>query len=116
MQSALIFGWSWPSVEEWRDFVIVVYGVVGVFAFLVFIALMLLVFFILRSIRGTIRDLIDDPVRPALEEVRKTAENVRGTSEFVADQAIHPVIRVVAVVRGVRRGISSLTGIRARRR
>ena len=115
MQNALIFGWSWPSVAEWRDFVIVVYGVVGIIAFVIFIAVLLLAFLILRSIRGSIRDLIEDPVRPTLEEVRKTAQNVRGTTEFVADNAVHPVIRVVAAARGIRRGISSITGIRSRR-
>lgn len=115
IENVLIFGWSWPSVEEWRDFVIVVYGVVGILAFIIFIAVLFLIFLILRSIRGSIRDLIDDPVRPALEEVRKTAENVRGTTEFVADNAVHPVIRVVSAVRGIRRGISSITGFRSRR-
>ena len=112
IHSALI---SWPSVQEWRDFVIVVYGVMGIIAFFAFTAVMLMIFWILLGVRGSIRSLLEDPVRPTLEEVRKTAQNVRGTSEFVADNAIHPVIRVVAAARGIRRGISSITGIRSRR-
>ena len=106
---------SWPSIEAWRDFVIVLYGIVGILAFLIFILVMFFIFLILRSIRGSLRDLIEDPVRPTLEEVRKTAQNVRGTTEFVADNAVSPVIRVVAAARGIRRGISSITGIRSRR-
>ena len=117
LQYALFLGWpwSWPSLEGWRDFVIVVYGFLGIVVFLLLIIVLLLVLRIFWGVRGMIRDLIEDPVRPTLEEVRKTAENVRGTSEFVADQAVHPVFRVVAVVRGIRRGVSSITGIRDRR-
>jgi hypothetical protein len=106
---------SWPSLETWRDWVIVIYGVVGIVAFLILIAILLFTFLIVRGARGAIRDLIEDPIRPTLEEVRRTAQNVRGTSEFVADTAVHPVIRVVSVVRGVRRGVSRLTRRRSRR-
>ena len=116
IQSALIFGWSWPSIEEWRDFVIVAYGVMGFIAFLAFTVLILFLVWLLRGVRGGIRDLMEDPVKPTLEEVRKTAQNVRGTTEFVTDTAVHPVIRAVSAIRGIRRGISSLTGIRSRRR
>ena len=112
MQEALI---SWPSLEQWRDVVIVAYGLMGFFAFLAFTLVMLLIARLLFGVRGGIRDRLEDPVRPTLEEVKKTAQNVRGTSEFVADQAIHPVIRTLAAVRGIRRGISSITGIRSRR-
>jgi hypothetical protein len=112
MQDALI---SWPNLEQWRDVVIVAYSLMGFFAFLVFTLVMLLIARLLWGVRGAIRDLLEDPVRPTLEEVKKTVQNVRGTSEFVSDQAVHPVIRTVAVVRSIRRGISSITGIRARR-
>ena len=116
LQTTLVFGWSWPSAAEWRDFVIVLYGVMGVFAFLAFTFVMLLIARLLWGVRSGIRDLLEDPVRPTLEEVKKTMENVRGTTEFVADATVHPVIRVVSTVRGIRRGIASLTGIRSRDR
>lgn len=115
IHSALFFDWA-SSTEGWRDFVIILYGFLGAIASLLFILVMLLLVRILWGIRGSVRDLIEDPVKPTFEEVRKTAEGIRGTSEFIADQTVPPIIRVVSVVRGVRRGISSLTGIRARRR
>ena len=116
MTNALILGLSWPSLETVRDLVIVVYGLMGIVVFFLLIVVLFLVFMMLRGIRGSIRDLIEDPIRPTLQEVQKTAQNVRGTSEFVADTAVHPVIRTVAAVRGIRRGISSIAGIRSRRR
>ena len=116
VQNVLIFGWSWPSVEEWRDFVIVFYGLMGVIALLVFTALILLLIYIIWGVRNMLRELLEDPVKPTIEEVRKTAESVRGTSDFMMDNAVSPVIRVVSAVRGIRRGIASLSGFRDRRR
>ncbi|MDA0351676.1 MAG: hypothetical protein O3A10_05645 [Chloroflexi bacterium] len=116
MQNALILGLSWPSLETFRDWVIVVYGLMGIIAFFLVIVILLLMIWMLRGVRGSVRSLIEDPIRPTLDEVRKTAQNIRGTSEFVADSAIHPVIRTVSAVRGIRRGIASIAGIRPRRR
>jgi hypothetical protein len=116
MQNALFLGLHWPSLETLRDWVIVVYGLMGIIAFFLVILVLLFILWVLRGVRGSIRSLMEDPIRPTLEEVRKTAQNVRGTSEFMADSAVHPVIRVVSTLRGVRRGIASLTGIRSRRR
>ncbi len=105
-----------PSTESARDWVIIIYGLMGILFFLLLIVMLAAVVFILLSIRGTLRALIDESVRPTLSEVQRTAENVRGTTEFIADTAVSPVIRVVAITRGVKRGISSLTGIRPRRK
>jgi hypothetical protein len=73
------------------------------------------IWFAVRALSRQVRGLLDDPIRPTLEEVHKTAQNVRGSSEFLADSAVHPVIRAIAVGRGVRRGVGAVTGIRNRR-
>lgn len=102
------------SLEEVRDIVIIVYGAMGVLLMLVFVIVSVLLWLAVRGLTRAIRALLDDPVRPTLEEVQRTAQNVRGTTEFIADTAVHPLIRVVAAVRGVRRGISTVAGLRRR--
>lgn len=104
-----------PSTEAARDWVIIVYGLMGIFFFLLLILVLGAIVFLLLRIRSSITDLIDE-IRPTLSEVQRTAENVRGTSEFIADTTVNPVIRMVAITRGLRRGISSITGIRSRRK
>ena len=101
-----------PGLAETRDRVIVVYGTIGIFLLAALIFVLVFIAFAIRSLTGTLTRLHDDPVRPALEEVRDTARNVRGATEFVADTAVHPVIRVVSLVRGVRRGVAVVTGLR----
>ena len=102
------------TLEEVRDIVIIAYGVMGV---LLLFALMIAVvgfMLIARQLVRMLRELLEDPVRPILNEARDTARNVRGTSEFIADSTVHPLIRTISTVRGVRRGISTL--VRAGRR
>lgn len=105
-----------PSTESARDWVIIIYGLMGILFFLLLIVMLAAIVFILLSVRGSLRTLIDESVRPTLNEVQRTAENVRGTSEFIADSAVSPVIRIVAITRGVKSGLSSLAGIRSRRK
>ncbi len=100
------------TLAEVRDVVVIIYGVMGVILMLALAIAAFGMWFAVRALTRQLRSLLDDPVRPTLEEVRRTAENVRGTSEFVSDTAVHPIIRAVAVGRGVRRGIGVVTGIR----
>lgn len=102
------------SLEEVRDIVIVVYGAMGVLLMLAFIVVSVLLWIAIRGLTRAVRDLLDDPVRPTLEEAHRIAQNVRGTTEFVADTAVHPLIRVVSIARGVRRGVSTVAGLRRR--
>jgi hypothetical protein len=104
------------SLEQIRDIVIIVYGVMGVLLMLAMAIAAFGVWFAVRALTRSVRNLLEDPIRPTLEEVHKTAQHVRGTAEFVNDTAVHPIIRTVSTVRGIRRGVASVTGIRNRRR
>ncbi|MDA0301700.1 MAG: hypothetical protein O2822_04165 [Chloroflexi bacterium] len=100
------------TLADVRDVVVIIYGVMGVVLMLALAIAAFGVWFAIRALTRQLRALLDDPVRPTLEEIRKTAENVRGTSEFMSDAAVHPIIRVIAAGRGVRRGAGVVTGIR----
>ena len=104
------------SLEELRDIVIVVYGVLGILVLLVLLVVLVALWFAVRGLSRTVQELLRDPVRPALEEAQQTMRNVRGGSEFLMDSAVGPVIRVVSVARGVRKGVGIASGIARRRR
>ena len=103
-----------PSLEEGRDIVIVVAGIAGVVLLLATLVTLLVVALSIHHLSRAVGGLIDDPVRPALTEVRDTARQVRGATEFVSDATVHPLIRVIATVRGIRRGLGVVTGLRRR--
>lgn len=103
------------SLETLRDLVIVIYGVLGIILFTVLIAVAVAIYFIVKKLSTLAQEVVADPLRPALNDLREAAKNVRGTSEFIADRAVHPVIRTVAAVRGVKRGLGVVTGLRNRK-
>lgn len=102
------------DLADLRDIVVIVYGVLGILLFLVLIGLSVAVFLIIRQVRRLLGEVVQESVKPTLEEVNKTAQNVRGASDFMVDRAVHPFIRVLAVGRGIKRGAGTLTGIRSR--
>ena len=102
------------SLENLRDIVVIVYGVMGIILMLALCIAAFGLWFAVRALSSAVQQLIQDPIRPTLEEVQKTAQNIRGTSEFVADSAVHPLIRVISISRGVRRGVATVAGLRNR--
>jgi len=102
------------SLADFRDVVIIVYGVLGVLFFALLIIVTVAAYFLLRSLSRTLKSVVEDPVRPTLEEIRQTAANTRTASEFYADHAVHPLIKTIAAVRGVRRGVQRISRLAKR--
>lgn len=102
------------SLENLRDIVVIVYGIMGIVLMLGLCIAAFGLWFAIRALSASVQELIKDPIRPTLVEVQKTAQNVRGSTEFVADTAVHPIIRVVSITRGFRRGITTVAGLRGR--
>lgn len=103
-----------PSLETWRDFVIVVYGAMGILLFAFLIFLTVFVIFAVRKVTRLIDEVSKESVRPALLEMKESVHNVRGASEFWADNAVSPLIKVMAAGRGVKRGVSSFSRVAKR--
>ena len=104
------------TLQELRDIVIVVFATMSTMLLAALIVAALGLWFAVRTLSRTLTALLEDPVRPALNEMRDAARNVRGTSEFLADSTVHPLIRALSVLRGVRRGLGLVSGLTRRRR
>lgn len=104
------------NLQELRDLVVIVYGLAGIVLLLVLVGVAAGVLAAMLALQRTVRRAIDEQVRPIMDEVQATARNVRGTSEFIADSTVHPLIRVLSVGRGVRRGIARVAGLARRGR
>ena len=98
------------SLEELRDLVIVIWGILGIVVLAVVLVLTLVVGVAAKGLIGTVQALIRDDVQPTLRSARQTVDSIRGTTSFVADTAVAPVIRVYGMVSGVRRFLSVLSG------
>jgi len=103
------------ALSDIRDGFIIAYGVIGIIFFLVAILATIFLYFTLRGLVRSLRDLLDDSVKPTLGSIRETADSIRGTTEFVAETAVTPVVRTYGAFSGLRRGLGVLTGFSKRR-
>ena len=104
--SYLLFG-----LADWRDIMILV---VGSMTFIVLLAILVVVVAIGLAARVLIRrvtKLLNDDVSPLLDSARETVYTVRGTTTFVSETAVRPIIRVYGVLAGAKRAASVITGI-----
>ena len=103
------------SLEQLRDIVVIIYGVVGILLVAVLIMVAIALLISVRALTRVVRDLVADPLKPTLSEVQAAVHDLRGTTEFITDTAVHPLIRVVAMGRGQKKGISIASSLGRKR-
>jgi len=103
------------SLEEFRDLIIVIWGILGIVVLAALLVVTLVLGVAAKGLIGTVQALIRDDVQPTLRSARQTVDSIRGTTSFVADTAVAPVIRVYGAVSGARRFLSVLSGFKKRR-
>jgi hypothetical protein len=104
------------SLADLRDVIVIVYGAIGILFFVVAIAVSVVLFFSVKGIIGNVRELIRDSVKPTLDSVRDTAKTIQGTTEFVGESAVKPIMRTYGILAGLRRGATVLAGLSGRKR
>jgi hypothetical protein len=103
------------SVADLRDWVIVIYGIIGIIFFFVAVIVTIVMFFTVKSLLRAVRNALDESVVPALSSVREAADTVRGTTEFVGRTAVAPVAKAYGTFAGIKKGLSVLSGLRGQR-
>ena len=104
------------DLQTARDWVIVVYGVVGIITFLVVTIVTAGIGVAGIKLVRTVRSLITDQVSPTISNVRDTSETIRARTSFLIDTAVRPVIKAHATISGIRRGLAVFSGLSRRMR
>ncbi|MCC7365595.1 MAG: hypothetical protein IT303_14615 [Dehalococcoidia bacterium] len=100
--------WAAPdSWHEWRDIVIVFMGLFWVLAGILACAVMVALLFLVLMVRRVLRE----NVAPAVDSLKESLDNVKGTTEFAGETVASPIIRAYSVVKGVRTGLGAIGGI-----
>lgn len=90
-----------------RDIVIVFFGVGVVLVVILLAALIAVTVYIGLKLNDLIK-LIDREIKPMLKNLQDTLTNVRGTTSFISDNAVQPVIETVSMVSATRSIFMSL--------
>ncbi len=70
---------------------------------------------LLWQVRGLTK-LLQDEVKPILDDARETAGTVKGTTKLVSETIVTPAVQVSSFVTGVRRTIELILGLSPRPR
>ena len=103
----LLFG-----LADWRDVVVIILGVLTMFAVLAIIAVTLVLGLAIRMLIGNANRVVKDQVSPLIGSAQETVTTVKGTATFVSESTVTPIARVYGIVSGTKRALSVITGIR----
>jgi len=105
------------DLQDIRDLVIIITGCLMALVLIVTFVMVLVVGIATRGLIGVTKGVVKGQLSPALDSARQVADDVRGTTSFIADTTVSPIIRLYGLVAGLRRGLMALAGLgrRARR-
>ena len=103
------------DLQDWRDIIIIAAGSLTILVLLAVFTLTVVLGLGARALISALRSTLRDEVNPLLHSVRQTVHTVQGTTSFVGETSIKPIIRVYGAIAGVRRMAGVLTGIVGRR-
>jgi len=100
--------WAAPnSWSEWRDIIIVLMGTFWMLSGLLTVVLLVALIFLAITLRGVMKE----NVAPAIDSLKDTLDNVRGTTEVVGESVVSPIVRIYSVVSGVRSALGAVTNL-----
>ncbi len=101
-------GWAAPdSWADWRDVVVVLTGLFWILAGVAWLAAGVAAFLLFLFVRRMMRE----NVAPAVDSLRASLDNIKGTTEFAGETVASPFIRAYSVVKGVRSGLGAITDL-----
>jgi hypothetical protein len=99
------------AVALTRDWVIIFMGIAVAIFFTLSIIFLVVLGLLSRVLLKKSIGLIDENVKPTLGSVKESVDNVKGTTSYVSQAAVTPIVRTYGVVAGVRRAASVLAGL-----
>jgi hypothetical protein len=112
---ALVAGISAPSVETIRDWVIIVSGSLMTLVLFLLVIVVVVLGLSARALLKTVQSTLTDDLKPLLDSVRQSVSTVQGTTAFIGENAVAPVVRAYGIVAGVRRALGVLSGVIGRK-
>ena len=105
------------NLQDIRDLVIIVIaGCLTALVLIVTLIVVIVVGFAARGLIGVAKDVLKAQFSPTLDSARQVVDDIRGTTSFIADTTVSPIIRLYGLINGVKRGIAALAGLGRRRR
>lgn len=99
-----------------RDVVIVIWGIMSILTLLVVLLIALFIGLSVKKLVNDVNTLVNTSIKPVIDTTQQSVQNVTGTTQFVGDLIVSPIIRVIGLISGIRRGVGVFTGLTGRAR
>jgi len=99
------------SLQDWRDIVIIVAGSLSVLVLLALFIFTVVLGVAARSVLSSVQNILKGEVTPLLDSARRTLQTVQGTTAFVGETAVSPIIRIYGIIAAIRRAFAVLVGL-----
>jgi hypothetical protein len=70
----------------------------------------------IKNLVSTVNELVNTSVKPVIDTTQQTLTNVTGTTQFLGDTIVSPLIRVISIFAGIRRAVGVFTGVSSKLR
>ncbi len=97
-----------------RDVVLVVWGVLSIVLLAALLVVTIVLGVTIKRLVESVNRTLHEGVMPMLESAKETVDTVSGTTRYVSDALVNPIIRASAALAGARRFTSSLLGFGGR--
>ena len=108
---SLVCGWwlfTHPVVATILRDILIIYIGLGIFiVILLLIALVVITAYLVIKVNDLVQ-LTDREIRPVLANIQESVNTVRGTTVFLSDHAVEPIISTASTVAGLRKIVRSL--------
>jgi hypothetical protein len=104
------------NLQDIRDLVIIIVGCLTMLVLLATLIVVIVVGVATRGLIGAIRGMLKGQLSPTLDSARQVVDDIRGTTSFIADTTVSPIVRFYGLITGLRRGVMALAGLGKRRR
>jgi hypothetical protein len=95
------------TAEIVRDIVIIFLGISSFFILICLVIMIVMLTYLILKTNDLVQ-LLDREVRPLLYNIQETTNTVRGTTTFLSDKAVQPVIATVSSIAAVKAFFRSL--------
>ena len=103
------------DLQDLRDIIIIAAGSLTILVLLALFVFTIVLGLGARALIAALRSTLRDELNPLLHSARQTVRTVQGTTTFVGETTVKPIIRVYGAIAGARRMAGVLTGIVGRR-
>ncbi|MBC7259132.1 MAG: hypothetical protein H5T65_07775 [Chloroflexi bacterium] len=93
-------------MAEVRDVAIIVLAIESIVVGVVLI-------FLVIQVNSLIR-LLKEEIKPLLDSANETASTLRGTTTFISDKVVNPIVSATSFVSGAQQAAKTLLGLRRR--